>query len=132
MVVEWRRYVKDGRLCTVCADTGETCARCSETGPAVRDAIHRLRGSFEERGVRLRYIETAVIEQRVRESNSVLFDGRPLEDVVGAEVVRADCASCSGQVCATTCCRALRMNGRTYETVPPELIEVALHRAAGL
>ncbi|MCM2465116.1 putative zinc-binding protein [Methanoculleus oceani] len=125
LVVEWRHI---GR------DVENTCERCGETGRAVMDVIEEIRPILEEGGVAVRVVETILTNEEIGESNSILFNGVPLEDLIeGMEVTTTPCASCA---CITgqddAACRAVEYNGERYESIPPELIARAALRALGL
>lgn len=125
LVVEWRHI---GR------DIENTCERCGETGRAVMDVIEEIRPILEEEGITVRVVETPLENAAIGESNSILFNGMPLEDLIeGMEVTSTPCASCAcitGQDDAT--CRAVEYDGERYESTPPELIARAVLKALGL
>ncbi len=76
-------------------------------------------------------IETVLPATAVEESNSLLFNGVPIEELLeGVEVISTPCASCACITCEEdTECRALRYSGEDYEAIPPELIGRAVARA---
>ncbi|KUK61404.1 MAG: hypothetical protein XE10_1495 [Methanoculleus marisnigri] len=125
LVVEWRHI---GR------DIEHTCERCGETGKAVMDVVEQIRPILEEEGITVRVVETPIENAAIKESNSILFNGMPLEDLIeGMEVTTTPCASCA---CITgqddAACRAVEYDGERYESIPPELIARAALRALGL
>ncbi|MCK9308033.1 MAG: DUF2703 domain-containing protein [Methanoculleus sp.] len=125
LVVEWRHI---GR------DTENTCERCGETGRAVMDVVEQIRPILEEEGIAVRVVETALENEAIGESNSILFNGVPLEELIeGMEVTTTPCASCA---CITgqddAACRAIEYNGERYESIPPELIARAALKALGI
>jgi len=125
LVVEWRHIGKD---------VEHTCERCGETGHAVMSVIEEIRPLLEEEGITVRMIETVLPDEAIAESNSILFNGVPLEDLIeGMEVTSTPCCSCAcmtGQENAE--CRAVEYNGERYESIPPELIARATLKALGL
>ena len=125
LVVEWRHI---GR------DIENTCERCGETGRTVIDVVEQIRPILEEEGIAVRVVETALENEAIAESNSILFNGEPLEKLIeGMEVTTTPCASCAcitGQDNAE--CRAIEYNGERYESIPPELIARAALKALGL
>jgi hypothetical protein len=125
LVVEWRHI---GR------DVENTCERCGETGRAVLDVIEEIRPILEEEGIAVRVIETVLPDEAIAESNSILFNGVLLEDLIeGMEVTSTPCASCAcitGQESAA--CRAVEYGGERYESIPPELIARAVLKALGM
>ena len=55
-------------------------------------------------------------------SNHIWFNGKPLAEVVGAEMVKAKCsAKCTGHD-KTAECKMIKVEGKTYETIPSEMI----------
>jgi uncharacterized metal-binding protein len=125
LVVEWRHI---GR------DIENTCERCGETGKAVMDVIEEIRPILEEEGITVRFVETVLENEAIAESNSILFNGVRLEELIeGMEVTSTPCTSCAcitGQDDAE--CRAVEYDGKRYESIPPELIARAALRALGL
>lgn len=125
LVVEWRH---------IGSDIENTCERCGETGKAVMDVVEEIRPILEEEGITVRVVETVLENEAIGESNSILFNGVPLEKLIeGMEVTTTPCASCAcitGQDNAE--CRAIEYNGERYESIPPELIARAALKALGL
>ncbi|HOI12957.1 MAG TPA: putative zinc-binding protein [Methanoculleus sp.] len=125
LVVEWRHI---GR------DIENTCGRCGETGKAVRETVDRIRAVLEDAGITVKFVENVLPHDAVADSNSILFNGVPLEDLIeGMEVTSTPCASCA---CITgqddVECRAVEYGGERYESIPPELIARAVLKALGL
>ncbi|MDT8358190.1 MAG: DUF2703 domain-containing protein [Methanomicrobiaceae archaeon] len=125
LVVEWRHVGKD---------VENTCERCGETGRAVLDVIEKIRPVLEEEGITVRMIETVLDNEAIADSNSILFNGVLLEDLIeGMEVISTPCCSCA---CITgqddVECRAVEYGGERYESIPPELIARAALKALGI
>jgi hypothetical protein len=125
IVVEWKHIGKD---------VENTCERCGETGRAVLDVIERIRPILEEEGITVRLIETVLDNEAIRESNSILFNGVLLEDLIeGLAVISTPCCSCA---CITgqddVECRAVEYGGERYESIPPDLIARAVLKALGI
>ncbi len=111
LVVEWRHI---GR------DVENTCERCGETGRAVIDVVEEMRPVLEEEGITVRFVETVLPDEAIAESNSILFNGVLLEDLIeGMEVTSTPCCSCA---CITgqdnVECRAVEYRGRTLRGDP--------------
>ncbi|WP_292727560.1 DUF2703 domain-containing protein [Methanoculleus sp.] len=124
-IIEWKHV---GR------DIESTCKRCGETGRAVMDVVEQIRPILEEEGITVQVVETPIENAAIGESNSILFNGMPLEDLIeGMEVTSTPCASCA---CITgqddAACRAVEYDGERYESIPPELIARAALKALGL
>ncbi|KLK88692.1 hypothetical protein SZ63_06805 [Methanoculleus sediminis] len=125
LIVEWRHI---GR------DIENTCERCSETGKTVRETVDRIRAALEDTGITVKFIENVLPHDAIADSNIILFNGVPLEDLIeGMEVTSTPCASCA---CITgqddVECRAVDYSGERYESIPPELIARAVLKALGL
>ncbi|MGC9435923.1 MAG: putative zinc-binding protein [Methanomicrobiales archaeon] len=122
LTIEWRH---------IGGDVDTTCERCGETGTALHRVVEELRPVCAERGIALRVLETELPDERVAESNTILFNDVPLEDLIaGMEVTATPCASCA---CITgqdgVECRAVEVDGDRYEAIPAELIARAALKA---
>jgi hypothetical protein len=118
--IVWQRLVSGG----------ETCPRCSTTQAAVEHAVAELTEVLRPLNIQPT-LETVALDQDTfdeapTESNRIWIAGRPLEEWVGAEVSGSQCCS----VCGTNNCRALEIDGATYEAVPESLIIKAGRAAA--
>lgn len=123
LTIEWRHYEKEGA----------TCVRCSATGMTLEEVISELRDELAGRGVRVAFVETKLGEEQIPESNIILFNGIPLEDLLsGATTSENACASCSCLTGTATSCRTVEYAGKTYEDIPAELIRAAAYKALGL
>jgi len=115
IVIEWKHIGKD---------VTNTCERCGETGFAVIQAVEEIRPFLETVGIEVRILETVLPDEGIEESNIILFNGTPLEDLIeGMTVTATPCASCA---CITgqddVECRAIEYEGERYEAIPAELI----------
>lgn len=123
IVIEWKHI---GR------DVENTCVRCGETGLAVIDAVEEIRPALGEEGITVRIIETVLPYEEISESNSILFNGIPLEDLIERmTVTTTPCISCTcitGQDEAE--CRAVEYEGTLYEAIPIELILRVIRKLA--
>ncbi len=50
--------------------------------------------------------------------NRIWIAGQPLEEIIGAQTGVSRCGGC----CGDSDCRTTVVDGRAYETIPPELI----------
>lgn len=120
--IEWRHYEKDGA----------TCLRCSATGKTLQQVLAELQQELAAEGVQVHFTETKLPGSRLAESNTILFNGVPLEELLaGAGSGSSECASCACLVGNETVCRTVVYGGRSYEEIPEELIRQAAWRAAG-
>ncbi len=123
LAIEWRHYDKDGA----------TCDRCAATGSSVKEVVAGLGNELAGRGVTVSFIETKLPEDQMTQSNLVLFNGVPLEEVLdNASADESHCSSCSCLTGSETSCRTVEYEGATYEEIPADLIRLAAFKAAGL
>lgn len=123
LTIEWRHYDKEGA----------TCVRCSATGQSLDEVVAALREELAPRGVRIVFTETRLTEEQIPESNLILFNGIPLEEILtGAKASENSCSSCSCLAGAETSCRTVEFEGATYEEIPADLIRTAAYKALGL
>ena len=115
--IEWRHFETGG----------QTCERCGDTGAALRRVSEELERT---EGVTIEYQETHLLASSIAQSNMVLFNGVPLEELLdGAEISTNECCSCSCLIGEDTECRTLLYQGKTYEDIPEELIREAALKA---
>lgn len=73
-------------------------------------------------GIRVSVVKETLTPQQFKadpsQSNRIWVGGRPLEEVLGATSGMSKCSGCCGE----SDCRTTIVAGRTYETLPPELI----------
>lgn len=119
VAIEWRHYQHEGA----------TCDRCAATGLSVREVVSELSRELAERGVSITFTETILPEELMAQSNMILLNGIPLENVLDdAAADENPCPSCSCLTGSETSCRIVEYQGTTYEEIPPELIRKALHK----
>lgn len=119
--IEWKHF----------AVGDATCERCGKTGDALREVIDDLRNEFAPAGVKINLTETLLDKTRIAESNEILMNGVPVEDLLAAGVVSTDCPSCGTLAGENTCCRAIEIGNECYEEIPAEMIKKAAYRALG-
>jgi len=120
--IEWQRLLTDG----------QTCPRCGATEIEVEKASHSLEQSLAPLGIKVvleKHELTPVAFQRdPSQSNRILFNGIPLEEVLGLKVGQSPCC----ETCGDAECRTLETGGQVYETIPANLIIQAGLRAASI
>jgi len=120
-LIEWKRFVQKG----------PTCNRCDDTGGTLRDVIRTLNAGCGAKLARFRLKTTRLPARRIGEFNSILIDGRPLEQIVpGVTVTETDCRSCGELAGKPMSCRAVVIKGHTHNAVPADLIRSAICRVA--
>ncbi len=121
--IEWRHYAKDGA----------TCERCSSTGTTLSELLNELAGELKAKGITVTFTETLLPEEAMAQSNLILLNRMPLEDVLaGARVSESSCSSCSCLTGKDTSCRTVEHEGVVYEDIPADLIRKAVYLATGL
>jgi hypothetical protein len=121
--IEWKHFEKDGT----------TCERCGDTGQTLNETVESLRGELAKQNIALTFAETILPEGGIPESNSILFNGAPLETLIpGAKTSENHCRSCSELTGHETLCRTVKVGDALYEAIPGTLIRQAAYRALGL
>ena len=117
--IEWRHLDKEGKTCDRCADTGET----------VREACEGLVGELGPAGWEVRLKETLLTDGEIGDSNMILLNGTPMEELLpDARAAESCCSSCGDLLGVPVLCRTIERDGRTYEAIPAALIREAAHR----
>ncbi len=123
ITIEWRHYAKKGA----------TCDRCAATGRSVKEVVADFTGELASRGVKVVFLETVLPEEQMAESNMILFNGIPLEDILRDTTAAENaCPSCSCLTGIETSCRTIEQGGTIYEEIPAEIIRRAALLVAGL
>ncbi|WP_341275816.1 DUF2703 domain-containing protein [Methanoeremita antiquus] len=122
LTVEWRHVGEN-------IDT--TCERCSQTGNTLKEVLDEIESFLSERKIKIEVKEKVLENEKIEESNMILFNGVPLEKLIeGMEVSQTPCASCA---CITgqddVRCRAISYKGKLHEAIPAELIRKAAEKA---
>ena len=123
LAIEWRHYEKDG----------STCERCAATGKTVKEVVSDLAVELSHEGISIRFLETTLPAEAMAQSNLILLNGTPLEQVLdNASSAVSDCPSCACLTGSQTSCRTVEHGGVSYEEIPAELIRKAVFKLAGL
>lgn len=119
LVIEWRHY----------AHQGATCDRCAATGSSISEVISELSAELAGRGITITLTETILPEELMAQSNTILFNGVPLEAVLNhAATDENPCPSCSCLTGTETSCRTVQYEGKSYEEIPAELVRKAVYK----
>jgi hypothetical protein len=120
--IEWRHL----------GEREATCSRCAATGSAVDQVIDALRQELAPQGVTVSFTDTPLTAKQVPDSNSLLFNGTPLEQLLPAARASTNyCGSCSALTQQETHCRTVEHDGQVYEEIPEALIRQAALAALG-
>lgn len=118
--IEWRHYVKEGK----------TCERCAETGLNLSQVLKSIQEDYSARGIAIELKEIKLPESRISESNMIFINDKPLEEIIsGTQAQENDCCSCGELTGKQTNCRTLCYQGKTYEAISVELIKLAIERS---
>ena len=116
--IEWRHFDKEGN----------TCDRCSDTGQALYKVVAELSEECRPYGWDIKFRETNLTQNEISESNIILLNGKPIEDILqNAVAAESHCQSCcdlTGN--PSTCCRTIEFEGKSYESIPTDLIRKAV------
>lgn len=111
--VRWQRLV-DAK--------GQTCDRCSSTEKATEAGVKTLRRSLKPLHIEVALQKSAVSASDFTKdplhSNRIWIGDKPIEDWLQAKVGKSQCCG----ACGDSECRTLTVDGKTYDTIPPELI----------
>jgi hypothetical protein len=117
LTVEWRHLDLDDK----------TCTRCSKTGTALSQVLTELRQESKYRDVEVIFTETKLSAEQIQQSNMILLNGRPLEDILSdAKADENYCSSCSCLTGKEARCRTISYNDMVYEDIPVELIRMSV------
>jgi Domain of unknown function (DUF2703) len=111
--IVWQRLVDE---------RGQTCPRCRATEQELHKAHRFLTKSLLPLGIVFsldtRALTTQEFAQDPMQSNRLWIDNKPLEQWLKAETGASPCC----ESCGEAECRTLTVQGKTYETIPAELI----------
>ena len=117
LTIKWQRLVDE---------KGRTCERCGSTEKELKKAFQALKKSLSGMGVKVvlekETLTSAEFAGDTSESNRIWLGGRPVEEWLDAKVGKSLCGSCCEVVGAKVECRTIQVDGKTYETIPKELI----------
>lgn len=111
---------------------GETCNRCYDTGENLNQEVKRLNRSLNPQGIEVEWFETKLDDTQIPESNTILFNGVPIEEILNIEVAENYCDSCTALLGAETYCRTIKFEGNEYEDIPAKAIRQAAYKALGI
>lgn len=120
--IEWRHLDVEG----------ETCERCYDTGENLAQEVKRLKRALEPHGIQVEYIETKLNDTEIPESNTIFFNGVPIEEIIEIEVSETYCDSCTALLGKETYCRAVKFEGNDYEDIPAKAIRQAVYKVLGI
>jgi hypothetical protein len=110
--IKWQRLVAED----------ETCPRCESTEKELDKAINKLQQALTPLGIKVTLekeeLNISEFKQDPLQSNRIWLNEQPLENFLKGNVGQSPCC----EVCGPTDCRTVEIDGKTYETIPSELI----------
>jgi len=120
--IEWRHLDVEG----------ETCNRCYDTGENLTQEVKRLSRALQPQGIEVELSETKLDDTQIPQSNTILFNGVPIEDILNIEVSENYCDSCTSLLGKKTYCRTVMYDGNEYEDIPAKAIRQAALKVLGI
>lgn len=111
---------------------GETCNRCYDTGENLNQEAKRLNRALNPKGIKVEVIETKLDDTQIPQSNTILFNGVPIEDILNIKISENYCDSCTLLLGKNTYCRTVIYEGNEYEDIPAKAIRHAALKILGL
>lgn len=111
---------------------GETCDRCYDTGENLANEVKRLKRALGPQGIEIVLTETKLDDSHIPQSNTILFNDVPIEDILDISVSENFCESCTSLLGHKTYCRTVVFDGNEYEDIPAKAIRQAAYKTLGL
>lgn len=111
---------------------GDTCNRCYDTGENLVNEVKRLNRSLQPQGIEVELTETKLNDTQISQSNTILFNGVPIEDILSIEVSNNYCDSCTTLLGSEAYCRIVTYEGNEYEEIPAKAIRKAALKVLGI
>ncbi len=120
--IEWRHLDVEG----------ETCNRCYDTGENLAQEVKRLSRALQPQGIEVELSETKLDNTQIPQSNTILFNGIPIEDILNIKVSENYCDSCTSLLGKETFCRTVMYENNEYEEIPAKAIRQAAYKVLGI
>lgn len=122
LIIEWQHLDVEG----------DTCNRCYDTGENLVNEVKRLNRSLQPQGIEVELTETKLDDTQISQSNIILFNGVPIEDILSIEVSNNYCDSCTTLLGSEAYCRVVTYEGDEYEEIPAKAIRKAALKVLGI
>lgn len=122
LTIEWKHLDVDGK----------TCKRCQDTGKNLLLEVDYLNKMLSPLDVKVTFINIFLDIDQINESNSILFNGTPIEDIIAIKVSENACKSCSDLVGESSFCRTLHYAGQDFNDIPRIWIREAAYASLGI
>ena len=120
--IEWRHLDVEG----------ETCERCYDTGENLNAEVKRLNKKLKSKGIKVEWFETKLKDNKISQSNELLFNGVPIEKILEIKVAENYCDSCTELLGKETYCRTVFYDDFEYEDIPAKAIREAIYKILNL
>jgi hypothetical protein len=120
--IEWKHLNVDG----------ETCDRCYDTCENLYHEVKRLNKVLVPKNITIELIDTKLSAQDVVQSNTLLINDVPIENIIDVKVSTNYCESCSTIIGKDSYCRTVIFDGNEYEDIPAKAIRQAVYKVLGL
>lgn len=114
--IEWRHLEVNG----------ETCDRCYDTGENLFHEVKRLNKVLVTKNISIKLIDTKLSAHDVLQSNTLLINDVPIENIIDVKVSTNYCKSCSSIIGKDSYCRTVIFDGNEYEDIPAKAIRQAV------
>jgi len=112
LTISWQRLVSDG----------STCTRCGSTEDELGKAVELLKNALSPLDIKVELQKSELTLEEFKKdpvkSNTILFNGIPLEKLIEAKTGKSQCCD----VCGDEECRTVEAGGESYEAIPAEVI----------
>lgn len=119
--IEWRHLDVDD----------ETCDRCYDTGENLFHEVKRLNKVLVTKNISIKLIDTKLSAHDVLQSNTLLINDVPIENIIDVKVSTNYCKSCSSIIGKDSYCRTVIYDGNEYEDIPAKAIRQAVYKVLG-
>lgn len=110
--IVWSRLVSENK----------TCPRCESTEKELDNAVQKLKELLAPMGIQVVFNKTELTPEEFNknpmQSNLILFNGRSLESLIGAQTGKSQCCD----VCGNKECRTVKIEEESHETIPADII----------
>lgn len=117
ITISWQRLVDE---------KGQTCERCASTEEELQKAFQSLKQSLTPLRIEVilekKALNPTTCAKDISQTNRIWVGERTLEEWVGAQVGKSPCGFCCEELGDSVECRTIIFEGKTYETIPANLI----------
>ena len=106
--------------------------RCYDTGENLYHQVKRLNRVLEPKNITFELIDTKLFAYDVEQSNSLLINEVPIENIIDVKFSTNHCESCSTLVGKDSYCRTGIYDGNEYEDIPVKAIRQTVYKVIGL